>query len=127
MNPSIITNLENDMDPDIPVLPAIVTLDVKVTIDNIKVGDPHILLQLRKTATQADLEEPSLFNRKENALPPATRGAVCDINAGGAAPIAQQVRPVAPKFREKLAELIKGLYRPRFSDHRHRHGNRRSW
>ena len=28
---------------------------------------------------------------------------------GGASPIAQRVRPVAPKFREKLADLIKGL------------------
>ena len=46
---------------------------------------------------------------KGNALPPAARGAVCDIDVGGASPIAQRVRPVAPKFREKLADLIKGL------------------
>ena len=36
-------------------------------------------------------------------------GAVCDIDVGGANPIAQRVRPVAPKFREKLADLSKGL------------------
>ena len=36
-------------------------------------------------------------------------GAVCDIDVGGANPIAQRVRPVAPKFREKLADMIKGL------------------
>ena len=36
-------------------------------------------------------------------------GAVCDIDVGGSNPIAQRVRPVAPKFREKLADMIKGL------------------
>ena len=46
---------------------------------------------------------------KGNALPPAARGAICDIDVGGAAPIAQRVRPVAPKYREKLSDLIKGL------------------
>ena len=44
---------------------------------------------------------------KGNALPPAARGAVFDIDVGGANPIAQRVRPVAPQFREKLADLIK--------------------
>ena len=46
---------------------------------------------------------------KGNALPPAARGDVCDIDVGGEKSIAQLVRPVAPKFREKLADLIKGL------------------
>ena len=46
---------------------------------------------------------------KGNALPPAARGAICDIDVGGAAPIAQRVRPVALKYREKLSDLIKGL------------------
>ena len=46
---------------------------------------------------------------KGNALPPAAQGAICDIEVRGASPIAQRVRPVAPKFREKLADLIKGL------------------
>ena len=46
---------------------------------------------------------------KGNALPPAARGAICDIDVGNASPIAQRVRAVAPQFREKLADLIKGL------------------
>ena len=50
-----------------------------------------------------------LLIEKRNALPPAARGTVCDIDVGEARPIAQRVRPVAPKFREKLADLIKGL------------------
>ena len=46
---------------------------------------------------------------KGNALPPAARGAVCDIYVGGANLIAQRVQTVVPKFHEKLADLIKGL------------------
>ena len=34
---------------------------------------------------------------------------LCDIDDGGAAPIEQRVCPVAPKYREKLSDLIKGL------------------
>ena len=44
---------------------------------------------------------------KGNALPHAARGSVYDTDVGDANPIAQRVRPVAPKFREKLADLIK--------------------
>ena len=45
---------------------------------------------------------------KGNALPPAARGAVSDIDVGGANPIAQRLIPVSLKFRKKLADLIKG-------------------
>ena len=50
-----------------------------------------------------------LLMGKGNALPPAARGAICDIDVGSARPIAQRVRKVAPQFKEKLADLIKGL------------------
>ncbi|OWY93976.1 reverse transcriptase, partial [Phytophthora megakarya] len=44
-----------------------------------------------------------------NALPPAARGVVCDIDVGGARPIALKCRRLRIQFREKLADLIKGL------------------
>ena len=47
---------------------------------------------------------------KCNALPPSARGAVCYINVGDANPIAQRVRPVAPKIRERLADLIRDCW-----------------
>ena len=47
---------------------------------------------------------------KETTLPPAALGDVCDIDVGVANPIAQRVRPVAPKFCDKLAGTIKGLF-----------------
>ena len=37
---------------------------------------------------------------KRHALLPEAREAVCDIDVGDANPIAQIVRPAAPKFRE---------------------------
>nr|KAE8920000.1 hypothetical protein PF009_g29700 [Phytophthora fragariae] len=46
---------------------------------------------------------------KGNALPPAARGVVCDIDEGEAKPIAQRVRKIAPQFREKVSDLLKGL------------------
>ena len=44
-----------------------------------------------------------------NALPPAARGAVCDIDVGVTNPIAQRIQSVAPKFWDKLADLFKGI------------------
>ena len=92
------------------VLPDIVTPTAEVAIDDIQVGDPDVPL----TDDQVQLRQliwrnKHLFIVKGNALPPAARGAICDIDVGGASPIAQRVRPVAPKFREKLSDLIKGL------------------
>ncbi|KAJ8548835.1 hypothetical protein ON010_g10836 [Phytophthora cinnamomi] len=44
-----------------------------------------------------------------NALPPAARGVMCDIDVGDAKPVAQRVCKVAPQFHEKVLDLIKGL------------------
>ncbi|CAI5706525.1 unnamed protein product [Peronospora effusa] len=63
------------------------------------------------------MEKTTLLMGKGNALPPAARGAVCDIDAGNARPIAQRVRKVAPQFREKLADLIKGLLSSKIIQH----------
>ena len=46
---------------------------------------------------------------KGNALPPESQGAICDIDVGTASPKAQRARPVAPKYRDKLSNLIKQL------------------
>ena len=82
----------------------------EITIDDVQVGDQGVPL----TEDQARLRKLIWRNNhlligKGNALPPAARGAICDIYVGEASPIAQRVRPVAPKFREKLADLITRL------------------
>ncbi|OWZ00168.1 reverse transcriptase [Phytophthora megakarya] len=46
---------------------------------------------------------------KGNALPPAVRGVECDIDVGGARPIALKCSKLRIQFKEKLAGLIKGL------------------
>ena len=99
-----------DVEQHMAVLPEVTTSTTEITIDDVQVGDPVIPL----TEDQEDLrrliwKSRHLLIGKGNALPPAARGAVCIIGVGEARPIAQRVRPVAPKFREKLADLIKGL------------------
>jgi hypothetical protein len=58
---------------------------------------------------RARIVDPRSLMGKGNALPPAAHGAICDIDVGGDKPIAQRCRPVAPRYREKLSDLIKGL------------------
>lgn len=48
---------------------------------------------------------------KGNALPPAAKGAVCDIDVQGAKPIAQNARKLPPEAIEKVFKLLKGLLR----------------
>uniref|UniRef100_A0AAV1TU92 Reverse transcriptase n=2 Tax=Peronospora matthiolae TaxID=2874970 RepID=A0AAV1TU92_9STRA len=98
----------DDIEQHLAVLQEMSTATEEVTINDIQIGDPDVPL----TADQQRLRSliwrsRHLLMGKENALPPAARGAICDIDVGGAAPIAQRVRPVAPKYREKLSDLIK--------------------
>ena len=90
-------------------------------------GDPGLLLsEHQEKLRQLICKTRHLLIGKGNALPSAARGDVCDIDVGGARPTAQRVRPVAPKFREKLADLIKDCYRQKLFDHRHNHGSLQS-
>ena len=99
-----------DVDQHMAVLPEVITPTAEVTMDDIQVGDPGVpLTEDQEKLRQLIWKNRRLLIGKGNILPPAARGAVCDIDVGGAAPISQRVRPVAPKFREKLADLIKGL------------------
>ncbi|KAE9305192.1 hypothetical protein PF008_g21782 [Phytophthora fragariae] len=92
------------------VLPEVTQSTEDVTIEDIQVGDPTVnsaeeINRLRRLIWRRR----HLLIGKGNALPPAARGILCDIDVGGAKPVAQRVRKVAPQFREKLSDLIKGL------------------
>ncbi|CAI5722522.1 unnamed protein product [Peronospora farinosa] len=81
------------VDQHMAVLPEILSSSEEVTIDDIQVGDPGVPL----TKDQEGLRQLIWANRhlligKGNALPPAARGAVCDIDVGGAHPIAVLTR-----------------------------------
>ncbi|OWY92090.1 hypothetical protein PHMEG_00039049, partial [Phytophthora megakarya] len=58
---------------------------------------------------EGNLAKRHLLIGKGNALPPAAKGVVCDIDVGNAKPIALRTRKVPTRFREKVAGLIKGL------------------
>ncbi|KAF0692820.1 hypothetical protein As57867_016082, partial [Aphanomyces stellatus] len=49
------------------------------------------------------------FIKSGNGLPPAARGAVCDIDVGDAKPIAHRARRVRGELMPKLYDLLKGL------------------
>uniref|UniRef100_H3GXR2 Reverse transcriptase domain-containing protein n=1 Tax=Phytophthora ramorum TaxID=164328 RepID=H3GXR2_PHYRM len=99
-----------DVEKQMAVLPEVATTTDEVTIEDIQVGDPDF-----NTPEEIDRLRQTIWRRrhlligKGNALPPAAVGAVCDIDVGGATPVAQRVRRVAPQFREKLSDLIKSL------------------
>ena len=79
-------------------------------IDDTQVRDPEIKLsEDQEKLRHVIWTKRHFLMGKDNALNPATRDAVCDIDVRGAAPIAQLVQSVASKFREKIAELIKSL------------------
>ncbi|KAE9158271.1 hypothetical protein PF004_g31935 [Phytophthora fragariae] len=100
-----------DFEQELAVIPEIViSLTDEVSIEDIKVGDltvktPEEIDQLRRMIRK----KRHLLIGKGNALPPAARGVVCDIDVGEAKPIAQRVRKIAPQFREKVSDLLKGL------------------
>eukprot|EP00644_Phytophthora_capsici_P005085 jgi/Phyca11/97239/e_gw1.1.1898.1 len=89
--------------------------EVSATTEEVKIEDIQIEEAEGKTPEQIERLRQIIWKRrhlligKGNALPPAARGAVCDIDVGNATPVAQRVRRVAPQFREKLSDLIKGL------------------
>ncbi|POM63047.1 reverse transcriptase, partial [Phytophthora palmivora] len=100
----------DDVESQMAVLPEVVTTTEEVTIKDIQVGDPEI-----NTPEENDRLRQIIWKRahlligKGNALPPAALGPICDSDVGEATPIAQRCRRVAPQFREKLSDLIKGL------------------
>ena len=88
-----------DVDQHMAVLPEVGTPTQETTIDDIQVRDPDV----PRTDDQEKLRQVIWRSRhfligKTNALPPAAHGAVCDIDVGGANPVAQRVRPVASNF-----------------------------
>ena len=99
-----------DIEQHLAVLPEMSTAEEEKTIDDIQIGDPNVPLTTDQQRLRSLIWKTShLIIGKGNALLPASRGSIRDIDVGWAAPIAQRVRSVAPKYRKKLSDLIKGL------------------
>nr|KAE8919718.1 hypothetical protein PF009_g29979 [Phytophthora fragariae] len=92
------------------VLPEVSPATIEVRIEDLQVGDltDNTEDEIRKLQNIIWAHRHLLIGMG-NALPPAAVGAVCDIDVGDAAPIAQRVRKIAPQFREKVSDLLKGL------------------
>ncbi|OWZ03421.1 reverse transcriptase [Phytophthora megakarya] len=100
----------DDVDGQMAVLP-----ELPVTTEDIKIEDIQVCGSDNQTPEKLDRLCQRIWKfwylliGKGNALPPAARGVVCDIDVGGARPIALKCRKLRIQFREKLADLIKGL------------------
>nr|KAE8930918.1 hypothetical protein PF009_g19004 [Phytophthora fragariae] len=100
-----------DFEQELAVIPEIViSMTDEVSIDDIKVRDltmntPDEIDRLRRMIWK----KKHLLIGRGDALPPAARGVVCDIDVGEAKTIAQRVRKIAPQFREKVFDILKGL------------------
>ncbi|ETP31408.1 hypothetical protein F442_19730 [Phytophthora nicotianae P10297] len=88
-----------DVDSQMAVLPEVTTTTEDVKLEDIRIENDS-------ESTPEEPTAPTAWER--NALPPAAQGVVCDIDTGDAKPVAQRVRRVAPQFRGKLSDLIKG-------------------
>ncbi|OWZ12479.1 reverse transcriptase [Phytophthora megakarya] len=89
--------------------------EVPVTTEDVKIED----IQLCESGNQTPEEIDRMHQRickfrhhligKDNALLPPARGVACDIDVGGARPIALKCHKLRIQFRDKLADLIKGF------------------
>ncbi|CAI5718021.1 unnamed protein product [Peronospora effusa] len=107
-----------DIDKNWSIIPEVAPSTDEVTMEDIQIPDPGVTLKKQvDRLLQINWQKRHLLMGKGNALPPAARGAVCDIDVGNARPIAQRVRKVAPQLREKLSDLIKGLLSSKIIQH----------
>ncbi|CAI5722655.1 unnamed protein product [Peronospora destructor] len=107
-----------DIDTNWSIIPEVIPSTDEVTLEDIQILDPgDTSMEEVDRLRQIIWRKRHLLMGKGNALPPAARGAVCDIDVGNARPIAQRVRKVAPQLREKLSDLIKGLLSSKIIQH----------
>ncbi|KAE9053767.1 hypothetical protein PF010_g32787 [Phytophthora fragariae] len=90
-----------DVAGQLAMLPEVATTTEDIKIEDIQVGNPGEISpeeidKLRKIIWRRR----HLLIGKGNAVPPAARGVICDIDVGNAKPVPQRVRKVAPQFRE---------------------------
>ncbi|POM58656.1 Reverse transcriptase, partial [Phytophthora palmivora] len=99
-----------DVEDQMAVLPEVTATTEEVKIEDLQIGDTQINTQEEiERLVQIIWKRKHLLIGKGNALPPAAKGVVCDIDVGNAKPVAQRCRKVAIQFREKLYQLIQGL------------------
>ncbi|KAJ8575379.1 hypothetical protein ON010_g3835 [Phytophthora cinnamomi] len=107
-----------DVEGHLAVLPEVTPTTEDVKIEDLHVGDPSDNTQKEIGRLRSIIwHRRHLLIGKGSALPPAAKGGICDIDVGNAKPTDQRVRKVAPQFREKLFQLIKGLFSAKIIKH----------
>lgn len=98
------------LDGEMAMIPEPDESEGDVKEEDIQVGDPSVNTPAEIARMRAIIwSRRHICMGKGNALPPAAKGAICDIDVGGARPIAQKARKLPHELAEKVFTLLKGL------------------
>ncbi|GMF31034.1 unnamed protein product [Phytophthora fragariaefolia] len=102
-----------ELDAEMAILPDLL-LTAEVKVEDVKVGqltgvEPEVAAREGDRLRQIIWKRRKWFIGKGNALPPAGVGVICDIDVGDAKSVAQRVRKIPPQFKEKVADVTKGI------------------
>ncbi|KAF0744292.1 hypothetical protein Ae201684_000780 [Aphanomyces euteiches] len=98
-----------EMENQLALIPEITQCSEPVRIEDLDYGEADQSDEEREKMRVVLAKYQQYFIQSGNGLPPAARGAVCDIDVKGAKPIAQRARRVRPEHLKQLFELLKGL------------------
>ncbi|OWY94760.1 reverse transcriptase, partial [Phytophthora megakarya] len=100
------------------MLPEIEELTPECNIDEANVGVPGVTTPGMEAKMRGILKHHrSIFLGDGNAAPAPARGVVCDIDVGGAKPVALRARQIAAPFLVKVFELLKKLLEAELIEH----------
>ncbi|POM67621.1 Hypothetical protein PHPALM_16346 [Phytophthora palmivora] len=93
-----------DVEDQMAVLPEVTATTEEVKIEDLQIGDANINTREEiERLVQIIWKRKHLLIGKGNALPPAAKGVVCDIDVGNAKPGAQRCRKVAIILRKVVS------------------------
>ncbi|KAH9084178.1 hypothetical protein Ae201684P_020431 [Aphanomyces euteiches] len=98
-----------EIENQLAFIPEITPGPTSIHVDDLDFGEPDQPEEERAKMKAVRAKYMPFFIQSGNGLPPAARGAVCDIDVGSARPIAQRARRVRPEHLKQLFELLKGL------------------
>ncbi|KAH9095099.1 hypothetical protein LEN26_017927 [Aphanomyces euteiches] len=100
---------KEEMENQLAMIPEIIPDAEPVDIEKLDFGELDQSEEERDKMKRVLMKYKKFFIHSGNGLPPAARGAVCDIDVGNTRPIAQRARRVRPEHLKQLFDLLKGL------------------
>ncbi|KAF0686981.1 Aste57867_21246 [Aphanomyces stellatus] len=98
-----------EMTNQLAMIPEFVGDPTPVDLADLDFGEDFSTPEEKAKMADVLLRFQKFFIKSGNGLPPAARGAVCDIDVGDAKPIAHRARRVRGELMPKLYDLLKGL------------------